>query len=158
MKDFAFNICLLGTVAALLASSHVTAGFLDLTADRFAPALSSGEATAEFRTSLPPVSSFSSSLATIQPVRQRSTSKNYESRATESGSFVTNTRDLAATRVTSAPLLILARRQPACSLAVEPSPSPLLARDRSHFSRSRDALRSFDAADGFDLPASDPRF
>ncbi len=104
MKDFAFNICLLGTVAALLASSHVTAGFLDLTADRFAPALSSGEATAEFRTSLPPVSSFSSSLATIQPVRQRSTSKNYESRATESGSFVTNTRDLAATRVTSAPL------------------------------------------------------
>ena len=104
MKDFAFNICLLGTVAALLASSHVSAGFLDLTADRFAPALSSGEATAEFRTSLPPVSSFSSSLATIQPVRQRSTSKNYESRATESGSFVTNTRDLAATRVTSAPL------------------------------------------------------
>ena len=104
MKDFAFNICLLGTVAALLASSHVTAGFLDLTADRFAPALSSGDATAEFRTSLPPVSSFSSSLATIQPVRQRSTSKNYESRATESGSFVTNTRDLAATRVTSAPL------------------------------------------------------
>jgi hypothetical protein len=104
VKDFAFNICLLGTVAALLASSHVTAGFLDLTADRFAPALSSGEATAEFRTSLPPVSSFSSSLATIQPVRQRSTSKNYESRATESGSFVTNTRDLAATRVTSAPL------------------------------------------------------
>ena len=104
MKDFAFNICLLGTVAALLASSHVTAGFLDLTADRFAPALSSGEATAEFRTSLPPVSSFSSSLATIQPARQRSTSKNYESRATESGSFVTNTRDLAATRVTSAPL------------------------------------------------------
>ena len=104
MKDFAFIICLLGTVAALLASSHVTAGFLDLTADRFAPALSSGEATAEFRTSLPPVSSFSSSLATIQPVRQRSTSKNYESRATESGSFVTNTRDLAATRVTSAPL------------------------------------------------------
>ena len=104
MKDFAFNICLLGTVAALLASSHVTAGFLDLTADRFAPALSSGEATAEFRTSLPPVSSFSSSLATIQPVRQRSTSKNYESHATESDSFVTNTRDLAATRVTSAPL------------------------------------------------------
>lgn len=104
MKDFAFNICLLGTAAALLASSHVTAGFLDLTADRFAPALSSGEATAEFRTSLPPVSSFSSSLATIQPVRQRSTSKNYESRATESVSFVTNTRDLAATRVTSAPL------------------------------------------------------
>jgi len=104
VKDFAFNICLLGTAAALLASSHVTAGFLDLTADHLAPALSSGEATAEFRTSLPPVSSFSSSLATIQPVRQRSTSKNYESRATESGSFVTNTRDLAATRVTSAPL------------------------------------------------------
>ncbi len=104
MKDFAFNICLLGTAAALLASSHATAGFLDLTADQFASALSSGEATAEFRTSLPPVSSFSSSLATIQPVRQRSTSKNYESRATESVSFVTNTRDLAATRVTSAPL------------------------------------------------------
>ena len=104
MKDFAFNICLLGTAAALLASSHATAGFLDLTADRFAPALSSGEATAGLRTNFALESSFSSSLATIQPVRQRSTSKNYESRATESGSFVTNTRDLAATRVTSAPL------------------------------------------------------
>lgn len=104
MKDFAFNICLLGTAAALLASSHATAGFLDLTADQFASALSSGEATAGLRTNFALESSFSSSLATIQPVRQRSTSKNYESRATESGSFVTNTRDLAATRVTSAPL------------------------------------------------------
>lgn len=104
MKDFAFNICLLGTAAALLASSHATAGFLDLTADQFASALSSGEATAGLRTNFALESSFSSSLATIQPVRQRSTSKNYESRATESDSFVTNTRDLAATRVTSAPL------------------------------------------------------
>lgn len=104
MKDFAFNICLLGTAAALLASSHATAGFLDLTADQFASALSSGEATAGLRTNFALESSFSSSLATIQPARQRSTSKNYESRATESGSFVTNTRDLAATRVTSAPL------------------------------------------------------
>ncbi len=104
MKDFAFNICLLGTAAALLASSHATAGFLDLTADQFASALSSGEATAGLRTNFALESSFSSSLATIQPVRQRSTSKNYESHATESDSFVTNTRDLAATRVTSAPL------------------------------------------------------
>lgn len=104
MKDFAFNICLLGTAAALLASSHATAGFLDLTADQFASALSSGEATAGLRTNFALDSSFSSSLATIQPVRQRSTSKNYESHATESQGFVTTTHDLAATRVTSAPL------------------------------------------------------
>ena len=104
MKDFAFNICLLGTAAALLASSHATAGFLDLTADQFASALSSGEATAGLRTNFALESSFSSSLATIQPVRQRSTSKNYESRATESQGFVTTTHDLAATRATSAPL------------------------------------------------------
>lgn len=104
MKDFAFNICLLGTAAALLASSHATAGFLDLTADQFASALSSGEATAGLRTNFALESSFSSSLATIQPVRQRSTSKNYESHATESQGFVTTTHDLAATRVTSAPL------------------------------------------------------
>jgi len=104
VKDFAFNICLLGTAAALLASSHATAGFLDLTADQFASALSSGEATAGLRTNFALESSFSSSLATIQPVRQRSTSKNYESHATESQGFVTTTHDLAATRVTSAPL------------------------------------------------------
>ena len=104
MKDFAFNICLLGTAAALLASSHATAGFLDLTADHFASALSSGEATAGLRTNFALESSFSSSLATIQPVRQRSTSKNYESHATESQGFVTTTHDLAATRATSAPL------------------------------------------------------